>query len=382
MGTVTTDRLSLAWPEETILDIPARDEARSPAAARWRRATIWLASVALSLIVLLASLEFLRRQGLDPWKWLASIWTLIAAIPLPFVVLALALKASEVALNAYAWTTVLRASFPGMRFSFRQTLGVVQGGVGIFAVVPPKFGGFAVLGLYRLAFPTIPIMTVLATRAVQGISSTILGTLLFLAFMVVTAGFGSHSGYLDVVVAFYTSQPLLATLLTALVIVAVLLLVRHGREWTHAVATQIALGGAILRTPRRYVLRVVVPTLLAFAFRWGVTATLLSAFGIPLSWETLLKVNVSHGIARSVQITPGGLGTVQAFDLVALGGVAPVDVIVAYSLSEATLLFAFNLLFGLVALIWAFGWERTRQALRFPGRSAEAGRPAPRPGLS
>ena len=365
------------------MDIPARDESRPPSAARWRRAAIWLASVALSVVVLLASLEFLRRQGLDPRAWLASIWALIAAIPLPFVILALTLKVAEVSLNAFAWTTVLRASFPEMQVSFRQTLGVVQGGVGIFSVVPPKFGGFAVLGLYRLAFPTIPIMTVLATRAVQGISSTILGTLLFLAFMVVTAGVGGQPGYLDVVAAFYTSQPLLATLLTALAIVAIVLLVRHGREWTRSFVSQISMGGAILRTPRRYALLVVAPTLLAFVFRWGVTATLLSAFGIPLSWETLLKVNVSHGIARSVQITPGGLGTVQAFDLVALGGVAPVDVIVAYSLSEATLLFVFNLLFAFVALVSAFGWERTRQMLRLPGSQASAARTAaPRPGLS
>jgi hypothetical protein len=120
--------------------------------------------------------------------------------------------------------------------------------------------------------------------------------------------------------------------------------------------------------PRKYALQVVLPTLLAFAFRWGVTATMLAAFLIPLSWQTLLKVNVSHGLARSVQVTPGGIGTTQAFDLAMLQGIAPVERIVAYSLSQSALLFVFNIAFGLVALLWAFGWERTARFLRLPVR--------------
>jgi hypothetical protein len=124
------------------------------------------------------------------------------------------------------------------------------------------------------------------------------------------------------------------------------------------------------------VLRVVAPTLLAFVLRWGVTGTLLAAFNIPVALETLVRVNVSHGIARSVQVTPGGFGTTQAFDLVALRGVAPVEVITAYSLSQAAILFVFNIAFGLVALVWAFGWERTARLMRPSRRHAE---PAPVP---
>nr|MBA3450103.1 hypothetical protein [Chloroflexia bacterium] len=101
-----------------------------------------------------------------------------------------------------------------------------------------------------------------------------------------------------------------------------------------------------------------------------------------VSLGTLLKVNVSHGIARTVQVTPGGLGTAQAFDLVALGGVAPVEVITAYSLSQAAILLVFNIAFGLVALTWAFGWERTTRLIRWPGRAPVPGpAPAAQPGV-
>ena len=125
------------------------------------------------------------------------------------------------------------------------------------------------------------------------------------------------------------------------------------------------------------------PTLLAFALRWGVTGTLLLAFGIRPSLETLLRVNVSHGLARYVQVMPGGLGTTQAFDLVALQGIAPVEVITAYSLAQVAILLVFNIAFGLVALTWAFGWSRTARLVRLPGRSAPVGPAAvaPQPGV-
>jgi hypothetical protein len=330
----------------------------------------WAAGVALGIVVLLASIEFVRRQGLDPWTWFADIWVLIAGIPAPFVILACTLKAAEVSLNAVAWKTVLRAAYPEEGIGFRQTLGVVQGGVGIFAVVPPKFGGFAVLGLYRAAFPSLSITAVLATRVVQGISSTILGTVLLVIFGVANAGFGEQGGFLDRVADFFVEWPLLAVLMTALIISLLVALLRRSWYWLREFVAQMAMGGAILRSPGRYILSVVVPTLLAFALRWGVTGTLLLAFGVAPSLETLLRVNVSHGLARTVQVTPGGFGTTQAFDLVALRGIASIEVITAYSLSQAAILLVFNIAFALVALTWAFGWDRTARLIRLPGRHA------------
>jgi hypothetical protein len=316
------------------------------------------------------SIEFVRRQGLDPWTWFADIWVLIAGIPAPFVILACTLKAAEVSLNAAAWKTVLRAAYPEEKIGFRQTFGVVQGGVGIFAVIPPKFGSFAVLGLYRAAFPSLSITAVLATRVVQGISSTILGTVLLVLFGVANAGFGEQGGFLDRVASFFVEQPLLAIPLAALITLLLIVLLRRSRHWLREFVAQMAMGGAILHTPGRYILSVMVPTLLAFALRWGVTGTLLLAFGISPSLETLLRVNVSHGLARTVQVTPGGFGTTQAFDLVALQGIAPVEVITAYSLSQAAILLIFNIVFGLIALTWAFGWDRTARLIRLPGRHA------------
>jgi hypothetical protein len=358
--------------DDPIAGRPDDSARKSPLPTGSKRIASWGAGVALAIVVLLASIEFVRRQGLDPWTWFADVWVLIAGIPAPFVILACTLKATEVSLNAVAWRTVLRAAYPEEGIGFRQTLGVVQGGVGIFAVVPPKFGGFAVLGVYRAAFPSLSITAVLATRVVQGISSTILGTVLLVIFGVANAGFGEQGGFLERVAGFLVEWPLLAVLLTALIISLLIALLRRSRHWLREFVAQMAMGGAILRTPGRYILSVMVPTLLAFALRWGVTGTLLLAFGVAPSLETLLRVNVSHGLARTVQVTPGGFGTTQAFDLVALRGIASIEVITAYSLSQAAILLVFNIAFALVALTWAFGWDRTARLIRLPGRHVSA----------
>jgi hypothetical protein len=60
-----------------------------------------------------------------------------------------------------------------------------------------------------------------------------------------------------------------------------------------------------------------------------------------------------------VQVTPGGFGTTQVFDLVALQGFATTEVITAYSLAQSALLLFFNVFCGILAVLWVLGWDRT-----------------------
>lgn len=356
------------------LDTSSNPEA-ARAAARRKRALMWLASIGVGVAVLVGSLAFLQKQGLEPSAWLADVWVLIAAIPLPFLLVALLMKLTEVALNAFAWMISLRAAFPDQRITYRQMFGVVQGGIALTSLIPPKFGSVALLGLYKVAFPTLPITTVLAARIVQGTSSAIVGFVMLILFGIVV-GSGSEDGFFDTALAFARVQPLLAALIVAGLVALIAFLVKRGRHWLRAFGHQISMGGAILRMPRRYALLVVIPTLSAYALRWAVTGTLMAAFGIPVNWETLLRVNVSHGLSRTVQVTPGGLGTMQAFDLVALQGFAPVDVIAAYSLTQSGVLLIFNVFCGVVALLWAFGLQGAASFLN-RGRTGESPAPAP-----
>jgi hypothetical protein len=326
-----------------------------------RQLFFWLGGSVLLLGLLVFAAEYLRRQGIDPRSWLADVWATMMAVPLGFLLMAMALKLTCVALDSFAWMTTLRAAFPNREISYRQVFGIVQGGVAILTVIPPKFGGIPVLGLYRAILPDLPLTTLLASRGVQGISSWITGTLIVLAFgaSVVAVEDGGEAGWTDRALLFAREQPILATVLVLVVAGLLVLLARQGRSWARAVGQQLLYAGAIVRQPRRYALLVVLPTVLAFLLRWAMTATLLLAFNIPANLETLVRVNVAHGIARSVQVTPGGFGTTQVFDLVALQGFATPEVITAYSLAQSALLLFFNVFCGVLALLWVLGWDRT-----------------------
>ncbi len=104
-----------SWQRPDSLNAGSSDgpaQPRSTLPAGTKRLASWAVGVVLGIVVLVASIEFVRRQGLDPWTWFANVWVLIASIPAPFVILACTLKAAEVSLNAAAWRTVLRAAYP------------------------------------------------------------------------------------------------------------------------------------------------------------------------------------------------------------------------------------------------------------------------------
>lgn len=345
-----------------------------------RKTILWLSFLVL-LAVVVGGAAYARRQGVDPAVWLGHVWQLIAAVPVQYVLVALVLKLTEVTLNAFAWKVTLQAAFPQRPVTFRQTFGVVQGGVGILSIIPPKFGGFPVLGLYKAVWPDLPLATLLASRGVQGVASWVLGSVLLLAFGAIAAEAGVQGGLLDQVGVFVRERPIPAILIAVALIALVVWLVVQGRAARSGVAQQFLHAGAILATPHRYVLLVAVPTMLSFALRWGVTGTLMTAFGLPVTFETLLRVNFSHGIARSLQVTPGGLGTTQAFDLVALNGFASPELITAYSLSQSAILLVFNVLCGVLAVLWSLGWEKTVGLFR-ASDAAEAPTPQAAPSIT
>ncbi len=327
-------------------------------------------AIGLGLVALVGVVAALVWQRVDAPVWLGDIWLRIAAVPLPYVVVACSLKALEVVLNTVAWATVLRAAYPEQAFSFRLVLAVIQGSIGFLAVVPPKIGGVALLGFYRVAFPGLTIAGLASTRMVQGIAAGVVGTLIVVLFLLTNPDVVARIDLVERVTAFVAGQPLLVLLLVVAGVGLAVLAGRAGRTRLGEVGAQLATGGAIFRSPGRYALLVVAPSVLAIVCRWGVTGTLLAAFGIPVTLQTMFLVNLSHGLARSVQIAPGGFGPTQAFDLLALRGFAPIEVVTAYSLAQGAILLAFNVAFGLAAMVWAFGWTRTRALVRFRPRPA------------
>ena len=116
-------------------------------------------------------------------------------------------------------------------------------------------------------------------------------------------------------------------------------------------------GGAVLRTPRRFLLDVVAPSLGSYLARLAIVGVFLAAYGIPATFHNIATVTASNSISNTVSATPGGVGVTQAMNSVALAGSTDAATATAYSISQQLVTSAWNVVFAVVMVSWVFGWS-------------------------
>src|SRR5262249_15740344 len=90
-------------------------------------------------------------------------------------------------------------------------------------------------------------------------------------------------------------------------------------------------------------------------------AVFLKAYDIPVSFHTLMRIAGGNSIANVTSATPGGAGVNQAFNVASLKGIASSDQAAAYSVAQQLVTTAWNIIFGIVLMTWAFGWTGGKQ---------------------
>jgi uncharacterized membrane protein YbhN (UPF0104 family) len=150
----------------------------------------------------------------------------------------------------------------------------------------------------------------------------------------------------------------LAIAVGALLLIAVL--VRIFRRRLRGVVEKAKQGGAILARPREYLLRVFLPSFGAWLAKLGVIAVFLSAYGIAVTFHTVMSVMGGNSVANVVSVTPGSVGVNQAANVAALGDVTDAATATAYSLGQQLAVTAWNIAFAVLLVVWAFGWTGGR----------------------
>jgi uncharacterized membrane protein YbhN (UPF0104 family) len=119
-------------------------------------------------------------------------------------------------------------------------------------------------------------------------------------------------------------------------------------------------GGAILQEPRQYFLKVFLPSFGGWLAKLGVIAVFLAAYGIPVTFASVMHVVGSNSIANTVSVTPGGVGVNQAMNVIALQDYADADTATAYSIGQQLVTTAWNMAFAIALVVWVFGWTGGR----------------------
>ena len=304
---------------------------------------VWLAVVAL-LVVLL------RLLGVDVWGWITSVWDTLTEISAKYLVAGYALQTVQTTLTALAWYFILRAGFPRAPLTYLEVLAAYAAGVAMNGFLPANLGTLVMLLMFVAMIRGATFAGVLGAMFVQKIFFTVVGILVYLYL------FLSVPGTYDLQLGIPHDYPGLTALTLVGGAVLIVVLVRVFWRKLKGFWEKAKHGGAILAHPKAYLVKVVLPSAGAWLAKLGVIAVFLAAYGIPVTFHTVMSIVGGNSLANTVSATPGGIGVNQAVNTASLSHVTTASTATAYSLGQQLAVTAWNIVFAIVVVVWAFGW--------------------------
>jgi uncharacterized membrane protein YbhN (UPF0104 family) len=304
----------------------------------------WLVGVAIAVLVL-------NLLGVDIGGWLRNVWDALKDISFWYLAAGWAVQTVQTTLTALAWYFILRAGYPRAPFSYLQILAAYAAGVALNGFLPANLGTFVMLLMFVALIQGATFAGVLGGMVVQKIFFTVVGTLVYLYL------FLSVAGSFELQLNIPHDHPALTLLVLLGGGLLVVILVRVFWAKLQGLWAKAKQGGAILARPRDYFLKVFLPSLGAWLAKLAVTGIFLAGYGIPVTFHTIMSVIGGNSLANTVSATPGGVGINQAVNVAALDRVTDTTTAAAYSIGQQLAITTWNIAFGLVLVVWAFGWS-------------------------
>jgi uncharacterized membrane protein YbhN (UPF0104 family) len=304
----------------------------------------WLVGVAIAVLVL-------NLLGVDIGGWLRNVWDALKDISFWYLAAGWAVQTVQTTLTALAWYFILRAGYPRAPFSYLQVLAAYAAGVALNGFLPANLGTFVMLLMFVALIQGATFAGVLGGMVVQKIFFTVVGTLVYLYL------FLSVAGSFELQLNIPHDHPALTLLVLLGGGLLVVILVRVFWAKLQGLWAKAKQGGAILARPRDYFLKVFLPSLGAWLAKLAVTGIFLAGYGIPVTFHTIMSVIGGNSLANTVSATPGGVGINQAVNVAALDRVTDTTTAAAYSIGQQLAITIWNIAFGLVLVVWAFGWS-------------------------
>jgi uncharacterized membrane protein YbhN (UPF0104 family) len=306
------------------------------------------------------------------WDWVSGVFGRIGDVSVYWLLLALALKTAESALIGLTWRNILHAAYPRGGLSYKTAWGASQGGTAINAVAPAQAGTAVMIGIFRSSIPGSSVAGVASATVVQSLFFTAVSVLLVICVAILRPHTVSKGSPSDETGNFFTQHPLVIVAIVLVVAVVLYFLwprlkPRLLNQW-HKVKE----GAAIFRDWRRYARQVALPSAGSYSCRIGVNVVFMAAFGIPVTVFTVFLVASSHMLSGLFALTPGGVGQTQALDVATLSKYASTSDVAAFSITQDAVMTIWNVVLGVVVMLWAFGWRQAKQLVSRKGDATAA----------
>jgi len=322
-----------------------------PMDASPRRRTLRIAAWILGTLAVLVALHL---AGIDVIGWFEQLWDEVTGISLAYVILGCLFQGLQTTLTGLGWYGILRYAYPG-DVSFLEVLACYAAGVALNNYVPANLGTFVTLLMFVAVVRGATFPGILAGYMVQKIFYLVIGTLIYLyLFSQVSGSFDFQFGNeWDAI----SSHPVLTLGIIAGAVFLVALLLRIFWRWAKVMWEKAKEGAAILGDLGAYVKWVLLPQAGGYAAKVMVIVVFLAAYGIPVTFGSVMSVLGSNQLANLLSFTPGGVGVNQAFNAFALDSYTDSSTATAYSTGQQLITTAFNTGFAILLVCWAFGWK-------------------------
>jgi uncharacterized membrane protein YbhN (UPF0104 family) len=248
------------------------------------------------------------------------------------------------------WYSILRYAYPDGKVRFLQIVAAYAASVALNNILPANLGTLVLFLMYTSIIAPATFAGILGSYGVEKIFFCLIGAVPYLYL------FFSVGGSFDIKFGFISAHPAATVIL--LIGGAFLLYLVIRRLWPRIVKwwDQAKEGGAILAHPRAYLLRVALPSLVAWIAMLCVNAAFMAAYSIPVTFDSLMRIVAGNSIANTVSVTPGGAGVTQAFNVASLNGITDSATATAYSVAQQLVMTCWTIILGIVLMVWAFGW--------------------------
>jgi uncharacterized membrane protein YbhN (UPF0104 family) len=325
-----------------------------PAPGGRLRAKRILTIAAVVLVVGLVSYAL----GWDLRAWFSDLWDTVTSISFQYLLGGVALQTVQTLFKAEAWLWILRYAYPDGNVQRKEVLACYAAATAMNGFLPANAGTFAMLLMFVAIIPGATFSGVFAAYLVQKIFFTVIGTAVYIYL------FASVAGSFDIKFSWIHDHPWFTLLIVAGGAFIVLIAVRIISQKLKKIWENAKQGGAILSQPRAYFTRVFTPQFLGWSAGLGVIAVFLAAYGIPVTFHTVMSVVGGNSVANVTAVTPGSVGVTQAFNVASLSDVTTTENATAYSVGQQLFTTAWNIILGIVLLTWVFGWAGGKTLVR------------------
>jgi uncharacterized membrane protein YbhN (UPF0104 family) len=313
-----------------------------------------LLRIAAWIVGTLVVLILLQLAGIDVWGWFTQLWDTVTEISVGYLILGCFFQGLQTVLTALGWYGILRYAYPG-GVTYTPVLAAYAAGVALNNFVPANMGTFVMLLMYVAIVNGATFPGVLGGYVVQKIFYFVIGTFIYIYLFSAVAGsfefqFGNEKDAL-------TNHPVLVIGIAAGAIFLVTILLRIFWAWVKKMWAKAVEGAAILSDLRAYVKWVLLPQMGGYAAKVMVIIVFLAAYGIPVTFGSVMSVLGSNQLANILSFTPGGIGVNQAFNSFALESYTDTTTATAYSLGQQLITTAFNVGFAILLICIVFGWR-------------------------